>query len=149
MDITLYHWTSKGRLPGINRKGLRLDYAETADGLLYAVGYRRILDGMVHVAKRHGWRIRDLVCVRMVVPFTSEWVSSRKGFYRIKQDVPRERLSLVQPMWEPTPMASTVPGHIPSASISAESPRVHKLNMGRGQASTSFYASLKRHADKL
>lgn len=138
MSITLYHWTHKRKLPSINRLGLRLEYAETADGLLYAVGYARILAGLIHVAKRHGWKPTDMVCVKATVPLTGKWVSSHAGFYRVLQDIPRDRLTIAMPIWESTTMCGSLPGRISVSSLDVTPRPIRTLRTGRGSANAAW-----------
>lgn len=107
MTTYLYHWTHRTRLHSINRHGLLLRFARTADGYLYAVTYTAILAGCKHVADRHKWKPRDMVLLRIEIERGECLTNPHTSFRRITVDVPRSRIMLVVPHWTPIPLTAS------------------------------------------
>ncbi len=90
---TLYHWTHVDNLPSIARHGLSTAYAETADGSLYLVEWRRILWAAGHVAGRHNWQVGDLVLLAADVEADRMVRTYADGVYRVGTTIEPDRIS--------------------------------------------------------
>lgn len=76
-----YHWTHNTNLGMILREGLRPDLATGSKKSVWFVDSDYQEWALIHVAARHGWNVKDLVCLKLEIPENLYCKSSRDGVY--------------------------------------------------------------------
>lgn len=90
--MRLRHTTHRDNMASIDARGL---LTAKATGRLKAIWLHtpgRSLWAMEHVARRHRWRLTDLVTIEVDVPRSLLRRSGGKGLWNCVYDVPPERL---------------------------------------------------------
>lgn len=79
--MTFYHVTHRKNLQGIMDRGVRPDMSKGARPHSWYVKRRDVAWAFLHCARRHGWRVRDLVAVEIDFPVMEMGRHSNTGLY--------------------------------------------------------------------
>jgi hypothetical protein len=88
--ILLRHATPRKNLPGIGRAGLLCSKSKGKLPVVWLHATSKTAWALIHVVKRHGGRVEDVVVIELAVP--RKWLRrSRRGLWFCRRDVPPGR----------------------------------------------------------
>jgi hypothetical protein len=89
--MLLRHSTPKRNLPGIVRHGLLCGKSQGRLKAVWLHSPARTVWATLHVVKRHGGRVEDVVTLEVEVP--RSWLRrNRRGVWYVAQDIPFDRV---------------------------------------------------------